>query len=478
MPSIDRVSPRPSRWLEMAIHADPTHRGPQAYAPQGAVALLPEAYGVVYDSGTQASASQADMVAVVPIRGPLMHSEHWWFDSYEAITARVEGALAMGPRAVVLDISSPGGLVSGCFETAREIRRMCDERDVPLYAYVNGQATSAAYALACSASSVWCPEAGVAGSIGVIAGLVDVTANDAAYGIRYAIVTSGARKADGHPHVAISDDALKATQDHVNKLAAVFFAHVAAERGITVEAVRGLEAGVLLGAEAKAAGLVDTVGTLPEMLSAIGRGERLAGPTKTTAEPTSASAVSAERNEPTMKTLLRALGLGDNASEAEALSAVQAIQGTSARILALTGKTNHAEAEATVIAWQVGAQKAAELERTIVANQKAQADAEASRLIDAATADGRLPPANRGAVESQYQAYGLDALKSTLALLPQVVRPATAPEPTEAQKANAQKSSADSLTDEDRQVARALGITEAEALANKKKALAINGGAA
>ncbi len=453
-------------------------KAPQAFAPAVPAAIRPEAYGVVYDSA-QASTSSTPGCAVVQVRGPLMHAEHWWFDSYEAIASRVSAALASGAASIVLDINSPGGLVSGCFETCREIRRMCDERDVPLYAYVNGQATSAAYALASVASSIWCPEAGVAGSIGVIAGLVDVTAMDTAYGVRYAIVTSGARKADGHPHVQLSDDAVKATQDHVNDLAAVFFAHVAAERGITVEKVRGLEAGVFLGVESKALGLVDTVGTLPEMLSAIGRGERLAGPTKTTAEPTSASAVSAERNEPTMKTLLRALGLGDNASEAEALAAVKEIQGAHARILALTGKANPAEAEAAVIAWKVGAEKAVDLEKTIIADRKALADAEAARLIDSATADGRLPPANRSLVESQYQAHGLDALKNTLALLQPVVKPAVAPEaPSEAQKANAQKSSADSLTDEDRQVARALGITEAEALANKKKALAINGGAA
>lgn len=177
-----------------------------------------------------------------------------------------------------------------------------------------------------------------------------------------------------------------------------------------------------------------------------------------------------------MKTLLRALGLGDNASEAEALAAVKEIQGAHARILALTGKANPAEAEAAVIAWKVGAEKAVDLEKTIVADRKAIADSEAARLIDSATADGRLPPANRSLVESQYQAHGLDALKNTLALLQPVVKPAAAPDaPSDAQKSHANKASEVGLTDEDRRVARALGITEAEALANKKK---FNGGAA
>lgn len=244
----------------------------QRYAPTGMLAVHPQAFGGMFDVESADMADMRGSVAVVSIRGPLMHHESYFFDSYDGIKTRVAAALSAQPKAVVLSIDSPGGLVAGCFEASRAIRAMAEESGVPLYAYCDGQASSAAYALACAASKIYAPPTAMVGSIGVLDAMVDATGMDAAAGLKFALVTSGARKADGNPHQPLTDDAIASAQARVDELAAMFFDLVAESRGLSVDAVRGLDAAQVTGAEAHRAGLVDALGTMDDLLAAIGSG--------------------------------------------------------------------------------------------------------------------------------------------------------------------------------------------------------------
>lgn len=244
-------------------------RPPQRFAPEGTLALSPQAFGAMFDAPDPAAPVQRDGVAVVQIRGPLMHHSTWCFDSYEAIVSRVAAALEGGPKALVLAIDSPGGLVSGCFETARKLRAMCDSAGIQLAAYVDGQATSAAYALACSARHIAAPQTATIGSIGVLQPLVDATRQAEMFGLKYTMIASGARKTDGHPGAPTSEEAIAATQARVDELGEVFFAFVAEHRGVSSDDVRALEAGIVHGAEAKTRGLIDEVGSMDDLLAAL-----------------------------------------------------------------------------------------------------------------------------------------------------------------------------------------------------------------
>lgn len=206
-------------------------------------------------------------VAVVTICGPMTHHTEWFWDSYDDIKERVAAAIASPAKSVVLEIDSPGGDVSGCFETATAIRDMAAEAKKPLFAFCDGNMCSGGYALACAADFIAAPATGMVGSIGVISTFFDVTKADAQYGVRYAFVTSGKRKADGNPHVPISESALDAEQNRVNALAEQFFALVSASRGIGVDAVAGLEANVFVGNDAKGVGLIDAVMTKDQLLA-------------------------------------------------------------------------------------------------------------------------------------------------------------------------------------------------------------------
>lgn len=203
---------------------------------------------------------------VVHVRGPLTHHNEWFFDSYDAISQRVDMALAANPRptAIVLALDTPGGDVSGLFELCGSIRKRCEDELIPLVSYVEGMACSAGYALACAAPVVVASPTSIVGSIGVITAIVDATGAIAANGYKVRVIKSGARKADGHPCEPMSRDAEDATQFLVDALAEQFFAHVASARPSVggVDGVRALEAGVVIGAHAQPIGLIDSVATL------------------------------------------------------------------------------------------------------------------------------------------------------------------------------------------------------------------------
>lgn len=199
-------------------------------------------------------------VGIVYIRGPLEHHDDEDSDNYDSILDRVEAAfLCEQARTVVLCIDSPGGVVSGLNETVASISRLQAEHGKPLIAFVNEMATSAAYALACSANSIVIPRSGICGSVGVISTMADQVAYDKKAGFRFVTITSGARKADGHPHVEISDGAIAAERRRVDKLAKDFFKIVSKARGIPVADIQALQAGIFLGPDAKRVGLVNAV---------------------------------------------------------------------------------------------------------------------------------------------------------------------------------------------------------------------------
>lgn len=242
------------------------------YERHGLLAIDPRAMSTPIDEvAPDRSNLRVGKACIVRVCGPLDHHSQQGcsLDSYDEIRARFSEACASDASIVVLKVDSPGGMVAGCFELARDLRAKAAAAGKRLIAYVDGYACSAAYALASAAQEVVIPESGVAGSIGVIDARIDATAMDAAMGLRFAIITSGERKADGNPHVEISKAELEERQSLVNALASVFFALVAEHRKRPAAIFAALQARQLHGAAAVAAGLADRVQTFGEMLASL-----------------------------------------------------------------------------------------------------------------------------------------------------------------------------------------------------------------
>lgn len=235
------------------------------YEREGLLAIDPRAFlGMFLEPPAKPVNTVVGDTEIVAVSGPLDRQEGDWCDSYDAILTRV-GSAVRGPcSTIVMRVDSPGGVVSGCFETARAIRELVRASGKRLVCYVDGQACSAAYALASAADEIIASETSVVGSIGVIDTRVDATANDAANGYRFAFITSGSRKADGNPHQGISAAELIDKQGIVNSLASVFFGLVSDMRGVDAAP---LEARCFVGADAKAAGLVDEIKPFGDLLA-------------------------------------------------------------------------------------------------------------------------------------------------------------------------------------------------------------------
>ena len=206
---------------------------------------------------------------VVYISGPLEHRACPYGDSYEAIRHRFGEALGGDADTIVLRIDSPGGVVSGLNQAVLDMQRAAKNSGKRVLVYVDELACSAAYALSCVGEEIIVPPSGVVGSIGVRPEMCDQTAADEKAGIRWALITSGARKADGDPRIPISDEALAREQARVDDLARQFFAIVSDARGLSDDTIAGYQAGTFLGANAVEAGLADDVQGWEELLAEI-----------------------------------------------------------------------------------------------------------------------------------------------------------------------------------------------------------------
>lgn len=293
-------------------------------------------------------------VEIVHIRDALEHHMCPYSDSYEAILQRVGCAMrgetepegqsegtfhkepdgdeegGEKPSAVILDIDSPGGVVAGLNETVLALQAMAKECKVPLVAYVNELAASAAYALCCACSEVVCPESGIVGSVGVISTMVSQADADKKMGIDVVLITSGARKADGHVHAKITKEAIAAERKRLDQSAMAFFRMVQKARGMSVKKIRGLEAGIFQGPEAVEIGLADEVIGLAEAISALSE------------EPTPTPSPSADGNETDRRALDTTPGTGSKLTHRVRITQRPEGNGEMLKLKALIKKTEAA----------------------------------------------------------------------------------------------------------------------------------------
>lgn len=297
----------------------------ERFAPRGPIALEPRAFGLGYlvrDAADEAKVEEIDGAAVVRIQGPLSRTEDPCWDSYASIERRVRHALASSAPGVLLVIDSPGGIAAGSLECGRALRAMAAAANKPLVSFVSGMACSAGMALALAAHRVVSAPTSTVGSIGIIEEIYDVSARDKAEGFRFEVITSGARKADGHPHVPVSAETLSAVQASVDGLAKLFWEYVAEMRpALTAEAVRGLEASAMLAGEGLKVGLVDELGTLESAAALAAKGSLEIGSSKTP----SGAGVSDMTDEEKALAALKALAGGSGAVAAKAKKALAAM---------------------------------------------------------------------------------------------------------------------------------------------------------
>jgi ClpP class serine protease len=205
-------------------------------------------------------------VTTVYLRGVMDHHEGFG-DSYDALVKRWGEACNDGGRTLALRIDSPGGVVSGLSECVEELSVRAREAGCKTVAYVDGMATSAAFALACSCQEIVCPRSAILGSIGVISTMTSYAEANAQNGVQVVTITSGECKADGHPDSPITDAALARERARVEKFASQFFRLAGRARGLDPEDLRAYQAGLFVGSDAVRAGLADAIMSWRELVA-------------------------------------------------------------------------------------------------------------------------------------------------------------------------------------------------------------------
>jgi len=161
---------------------------------------------------------------------------------------------------IVLDINSPGGMVTGLHETAVRIT----ESTKPVVAYSDSLVASAGYYLACSASSVFVSGSSQIGCIGTLMTWTDVSKRMKMLGLKTEMIASGKYKGMLFPGIPVTDEQRELLEDNVDTLATSFKNFVVDRRGNVPESL--MEGQTVFGAEAKAGLLIDEIGTLADAI--------------------------------------------------------------------------------------------------------------------------------------------------------------------------------------------------------------------
>jgi len=181
----------------------------------------------------------------------------------------IERAFARKPAAVALVINSPGGSAVQSSLIAARIRRLADEKSVPVHVFVEDVAASGGYWLACAGDQIWVDDSSIVGSIGVIFASFGFPELMARYGVERRVVTAGKSKSFADPFLVQKPEdvaRLKALQEPIH---AAFIKHVQTRRGARLQAGDLFNADIWVGQAAVDLGLVDGVAHLVPKLQEI-----------------------------------------------------------------------------------------------------------------------------------------------------------------------------------------------------------------
>lgn len=423
-----------------SLHRRRIEVGPAQLAQAGASELLAldprvlAAGGYVEIPEAAAPVETTQGVALIPIEGPLAQRASeglcGYLEGYDALGARIAAALGdPNVGAVVLRVNSPGGDVAGLEQAIGRIRAARERAQKPIYAFVDETAASAAYWLAATVcdGGIWTPAAAQMGCLGVLGVAVDRSAQLAAQGIKLVVAAAPAGKAEQAPGGPVTEETAKRMGE---KVAATWSRMVAsisgAREALTPKALQALDAAVLVGAAAVAAGLADgVVEGLNEVIDM-------------------ATAEVARRSS--MDKIKASLGLGADATEGDVVKAIETQSGAAklgAQVLEETKAQSANEALGLVRAWGTS-HREAETERAArdaerqVAEDKERRELVARKVVAGfeipaqawADADGKMPA-------RKYAEMPLEALRAEVAVYERQPRGQTPPKATKAADAPA-----------------------------------------
>jgi serine protease SohB len=180
--------------------------------------------------------------------------------SDEGMAPLIERAFRKGkPDAVALIINSPGGSPVQSSLVAARIRRLAEEKGIPVHAFVEDVAASGGYWLACAADDIWADAGSIVGSIGVISAGFGAHELLARQGVERRVYTAGKSKSMLDPFRPENPEDVARLKGILGDLHQVFIDWVKSRRGARLEEADIFTGEVWLGAKATELGLIDGV---------------------------------------------------------------------------------------------------------------------------------------------------------------------------------------------------------------------------
>ncbi len=207
-------------------------------------------------------------VAVLRLQGTIGASGRGVSLSDAALAPLMERAFRRRkPVAVALSINSPGGSPVQSSLIGARIRRLSQEHDVPVHAFVEDVAASGGYWLASSADYIWADDSSVIGSIGVIAASFGFSELIQRHGIERRVHTAGRSKSLMDPFKPETLEDVARLNRLLGPIHEAFKDQIRARRGSRLPADRDLFTGdIWTGREAVELGLADGIAHLiPKM---------------------------------------------------------------------------------------------------------------------------------------------------------------------------------------------------------------------
>ncbi|WP_300515189.1 S49 family peptidase [Aliiroseovarius sp.] len=219
----------------------------------------------------------APTVAVIRLQGMIASGPRGQLND-AGLAPVIERAFRRGkPDAVALVINSPGGSPAQSSLIAARIRRLAEEKEIPVIGFVEDVAASGGYWLACAADEIFVDESSILGSIGVISAGFGFPQALEKLGVERRVHTAGKSKSmmdPFRPEKAEDVERLKALQEQIHQS---FIRHVRNRRARHLPEGDDLFTGdVWIGQGAVDKGLADGVGHLvPIMKTRYGKDVRL-----------------------------------------------------------------------------------------------------------------------------------------------------------------------------------------------------------
>lgn len=187
--------------------------------------------------------------------------------SDRSVAPLLEKAFKSKPDAVALEINSPGGSPVQSSLIGARIRRLAEEYEVPVLAFVEDVAASGGYWIASAADEIWSDPSSILGSIGVISAGFGLPVFLQRQGIERRVHTAGKSKSMMDPFQPEKEEDVARLNRLLEQLHETFIGHVKTRRGDKLTDNPDLYTGeVWIGQAAVDEGLADGIGHLVPLM--------------------------------------------------------------------------------------------------------------------------------------------------------------------------------------------------------------------